>query len=471
MPANSVNRPPDPDNSDLGASGGRHSGAEPPEPAMPLPRSGVRGWLTMCIYQPLFLLVFLLYSPLLLWRGMFSRKAQRSQMRERMGFVPRLAGKRPLVWIHGVSVGEVKAASNFVAKLQEMRPDLDLVISTTTPNGRLVACQEYPNLPVVTYPLDLANFPGRALSRLQPQCVLLMELEIWPNFLQAARKRNIPVAVINGRISERTFKGYRMARGLLPQLDFISKYCVQDRAYQRRLLDLGVDSARVFVTGNMKYDSVDMGQHAEAAARLRPWLSPAGERVLVAGSTHDDEESIVLDVVQSIRSRLSCGVRVVLVPRHPERAVAICEMVKQKGVPIVRWTDAAETLPPLCDDAVVVVDTIGQLQRFYAACDVAFVGGSLVPHGGQNMLEPAALGRATLFGPHTANFRRDVELLLAADAVSQVLDRAGFEVALEQLLGNEKECRRLGERAREVITANQGATARTLDLVVDLVGS
>lgn len=440
-----------------------------PAPAMPLPRSGMRGWLTMGIYQPLFLLAFLLYSPVLLWRGMFSRKSQSSQMRERMGFVPRLAGERPLIWIHGVSVGEVKAASNFVHKLQKLRPDLDLVISTTTPNGRLVAHQEYPDLPVVTYPLDLANFPGRALSRLKPQCVLLMELEIWPNFLQAARKRNIPVAVINGRISERTFKGYRMARGLLPQLDLITKYCVQDRAYQQRLLDLGVDRARVFVTGNMKYDSVDMGQHGDAADELRPWLSPAGERVLVTGSTHDDEESQVLEAVQAIRRREPLGVRVVLVPRHPERSPTICEMVQQKGLPFVRWSEVSESLPPLADDAVVIVDTIGQLQRFYAACDVAFVGGSLVPHGGQNMLEPAALGRATLFGPHTANFRRDVELLLAADAVIQVADRAAFEQALERLLRDEEQCRMLGERARKVITANQGATARTLDLVADLV--
>ncbi|MFT4513453.1 MAG: 3-deoxy-D-manno-octulosonic-acid transferase [Planctomycetota bacterium] len=471
MPVN-----PDPSNPGNGASDSGAGEMQPNQaasamPAMPLPRSGMRGWLTMGIYQPLFLLAFLLYSPVLLWRGMFSRKAQSSQMRERMGFVPRLAGTRPLVWIHGVSVGEVKAASNFVAQLQKLRPDLDLVISTTTPNGRLVAHQEYPDLPVVTYPLDLANFPGRALSRLRPQCVLLMELEIWPNFLQAARKRDIPVAVINGRISERTFKGYRMARGLLPQLDLISKYCVQDRAYQRRLLDLGVDRARVFVTGNMKYDSVDMGQHAEAAAQLRPWLSPAGERVLVTGSTHDDEESVVLEVVKSIRDRASLGVRVVLVPRHPERSAAICEMVQQKGLAFVRWSDAAETLPPLPAEAVLVVDTIGQLQRFYAACDVAFVGGSLIPHGGQNMLEPAALGRATLFGPHTANFRRDVELLLAAEAVIQVRDRAGFEVALERLLRDDEHCRLLGERAREVITANQGATARTLDLVVDLIGS
>jgi 3-deoxy-D-manno-octulosonic-acid transferase len=439
--------------------------------AMPLPRSGLRGWLTMGIYQPLFALAFLLYSPLLLWRLAFARGGASSNMRERMGFVPRLAGERPLVWIHGVSVGEVKAASNFVAKLQQLRPDLDLVISTTTPNGRLVAHQEYPHLPVVTYPLDLANFPGRALSRLRPQCVLLMELEIWPNFLQAARKRDIPVAVINGRISERTFKGYRMARGLLPQLDLISKYCVQDRAYQQRLLDLGVDSSRVFVTGNMKYDSVDMGKHEEAAARLRPWLAPAGESVLVSGSTHDNEESTVLEVVQAIRSRTTLDVRVILVPRHPERSAGICEMVSQKGFDVVRWSAVSETLPALPSGAVLVVDTIGQLQRFYAACDVAFVGGSLIPHGGQNMLEPAALGRAVIFGPHTTNFRRDVELLVAADAVIQVADVPSFEQELERLLCDAEHRQTLGRRARQVISDNQGATKRTLDLVVDLLGA
>jgi len=438
-------------------------------PAMPLPRSGMRGWLTMGIYQPLFLLAFLIYSPVLLWRLMFAGGASRGSILERMGYVPRLAGKRPLVWIHGVSVGEVKAASGFVAQLQKLRPDLDLVISTTTPNGRLVAHQEYPDLPVVTYPLDLANFPGRALSRLRPQCVLLMELEIWPNFLQAARNRDIPVAVINGRISERTFKGYRMARGLLPQLDLITKYCVQDRAYEQRLHDLGVDPARVFVTGNMKYDSVDMGQHEEAAAELRPWLSPNGERVLVTGSTHDDEESAVLDAVLAIRKNSNMVVRTVLVPRHPERSSSICEVVQQKGFVPVRWTEVRDHLRPLADNEVLVVDTIGQLQRFYAACDVAFVGGSLVPHGGQNMLEPAALGRAVIFGPHTANFRRDVELLLAADAVIQVPDRPQFGVQLQALLSDEQMCQGYGERARQVITQNQGATARTLDLVADLV--
>ena len=432
----------------------------------------MRGWLTMGIYQPVFLLAFLLYSPVLLWRIVFARQGQRSSMRERMGFVPPHDRSRPLIWIHGVSVGEVKAAGGFVRELRRSRPDLDLVISTTTPNGRLVAHQEYPDLPVVTYPLDLANFPARALDRLRPRCVLLMELEIWPNFLQAARRRDIPVAVINGRISERTHRGYKLARGLLPQLDLITRFCVQDRAYQERLIDLGVDRARVFVTGNMKYDSVVIGDHATAAAGLRPWLSPNGERVLVSGSTHDDEEAQVLAAITAIRARSAPSVRVVLVPRHPERSPSICDVVQQHGRRPVRWSEVAElnTMPELGERDVVVVDTIGQLQRFYAACDVAFVGGSLVPHGGQNMLEPAALGRAVIFGPHTANFRRDVELLLASEAVVQVPDAAAFADELERLLADEGACRLYGERAREVIARNQGATGRTLELVGDLVG-
>ncbi|MEC8652536.1 MAG: 3-deoxy-D-manno-octulosonic acid transferase [Planctomycetota bacterium] len=451
---------------------GREPAVDAPGAGLSLPRSGLRGWLTLGIYQPLFALAFLFYSPVALWRLMFAPKGQRVSMRERMGRVPRRRDtSRPLVWIHGVSVGEVKAASNFVAELQRLRPDVDLVISTTTPNGRLVARQEYPDLPVVTYPLDLGYFPSRALSRLQPCCVLLMELEIWPNFLQAARKRDIPVAVINGRISERTFKGYRLARALLPQLDLISRYCVQDRAYQRRLLDLGVDHERIFVTGNMKYDSVFMGRFEDAARELRPWLSPAGEQVLVAGSTHEDEEQAVLAACQAFEARGLPAIRVVLVPRHPERAASICELVRGHGREPVRWSEAAADLAALSPADVVVVDTIGQLQRFYAACDVAFVGGSLIPHGGQNMLEPAAQGRAVIFGPHTDNFRRDVELLLAADAVVQVSDRAEFVDQLQQLLEDPERRVAYGERARRVIEQNQGATARTFELVDDLITS
>ena len=221
----------------------------------------------------------------------------------------------------------------------------------------------------------------------------------------------------------------------------------------------------------MKWDSVVMGRHETTAASLRPWLSPDGRPVLVAGSTHADEEVAVLDAVAKVQQRHGTEVRTVLVPRHPERAASICEQVATAGAEPVRWSEVAASRRPLSPRAVVVVDTIGQLQGFYAACDVAFVGGSLIPHGGQNMLEPAAQGRATIFGPHTANFRRDVELLLAAHAVVQVPDRAAFAVELGRLLTDPKARAVLGACALRVIAENQGATARTLDLVQDLLGT
>jgi 3-deoxy-D-manno-octulosonic-acid transferase len=221
----------------------------------------------------------------------------------------------------------------------------------------------------------------------------------------------------------------------------------------------------------MKYDSVVMGQHQATAAQLRPWLSADGRPVLVAGSTHQGEEVAVLEAVAAVRRQHGTEVRTVLVPRHPERAPSICEQVAAAGAEPVRWSEVSATRLPLAPGAVVVVDTIGQLQGFYAACDVAFVGGSLIPHGGQNMLEPAAQGRATIFGPHTANFRRDVELLLAAEAVVQVADRAAFAAELGRLLTDPQARAQLGARAQQVIADNQGATARTLDLLPDLLGT
>jgi 3-deoxy-D-manno-octulosonic-acid transferase len=195
-------------------------------------RGRLRGMLTMGSYQLLFLLVFVGYAPVFFWRVLFDRR-YRSGVWERLGWVAFQATDRPVVWIHGVSVGEVKAAGQFLKVLRRARPDLQIVVSSTTPNGHQVARQEHGDLPVVFYPLDFGPCPGRALDRIRPRCVLLMELEIWPNFLQAAARRGVPVAVINGRISERSFRGYRLLRGLLPQLDLIRSFCVQDSSESR----------------------------------------------------------------------------------------------------------------------------------------------------------------------------------------------------------------------------------------------
>lgn len=434
-----------------------------PAPARKPERRRLASTAAMVLYQFLFVVAFVCYLPVLLWRGALDKR-YRDGFRQRMGRIRIHRTGGDVVWIHGVSVGEVKAAANIIARLRQQRPYLQIVISTTTPNGHRVACQDHPDLQVVFYPLDFGPFPGRALDRVRPRCVLLMELEIWPNFLQAAERRGIPVAVINGRISERTFRGYSRARGLLPQLDLIRTYCVQDHAYRQRLLDLGVDGARVFVTGNMKYDSVKMAQHTAIGGELRRWLLPAGELVLVAGSTHHDEELRLCAAVAKACRGDRTRVRIVLVPRHPERAAAVCDDLRAQSIEVVRWTEN-QAKAPLSPAAVVLVDTIGQLQKFYAAADVAFVGGSLIPHGGQNMLEPAAQGRAVVFGPHVANFRTDVDVLLRAEAAIQVDSDETLAQRLAELFAEPALRAQLGQRAERVITENQGATMRTLQQI------
>ncbi len=426
------------------------------------PGGRLRDVLAMALYQWLYLLGLCVYLPVLGWRSLFDPRYRRG-FGQRMGLVSVRTDGRPVVWIHGVSVGEIKAAANIIARLRRERPDLQIVLSSTTPNGHQVARQEHPDLQVFFYPLDFLHWPGRALDRIRPVCVLLMELEIWPRFLQAAARRSIPVAVINGRISERTFLGYRRARGLLPQLDRIRLFCVQDRAYERRLLDLGVAPASVVVTGNLKYDSVVMGGFEREGARLRAWLAMRGEAVVVAGSTHaDEEEQLAAELASEIAAR---SLRLVVVPRHPERAATVVEALRAQGLMTARWTETDDGKSPLAAGAVLVVDAIGLLQKFYAACDVAFVGGSLIPRGGQNMLEPAAQGRAVLFGPHTDNFKTDVALLLDQRAAIQVPDAADLGRSIRALLEDEEARRRLGQQARAVIAANQGATGRTLDLM------
>ncbi len=427
------------------------------------------GAATLVVYHVLVALLAVVFSPVILWRFTFDRR-YRIGLRERTGVVPPTPADRRAVWIHGVSVGEVKAAATLIEGLRRDHPELDIVVSTTTSTGQKVARELYPDVRVIYYPLDLGWFPGRALDRIRPCCVLLMELEIWPNFLQAAARRRVPVAVINGRISASSFRGYRFVRWLLPQLRFLGLYCVQTEAYRERLLALGVSSDRIVVTGNMKYDGVLLKSAPDESSVLRDWLTRDGRQVLVCGSTHGREDEWVAAAIGRMESAAGDGVRLVTVPRHPERSTAVVDSLRAHGFRTVRWSECnAGDLPKLGNSAVVVVDTIGRLETFYGACDVAFVGGSLVPHGGQNMMEPAALGKPTLFGPHTENFRTDVELLLSADAAVQVEGIESLRPALLRLLEDRTERERIAHRAIDVIRSNQGATDRTLGLLRPLL--
>jgi 3-deoxy-D-manno-octulosonic-acid transferase len=409
----------------------------------------------------------------LVWRLVFDRR-YRGGLTERLGRAPRSAGNRAVLWIHAVSVGELKAARQLIEAVLARHAEFDVVVSSTTPTGRALARQLYPALRSFYYPLDFGPFPWLALRRVRPAAVLLVELEYWPNFLFCAARRGVPVAVVNGRISEQSFRGYRRIRGLAPPFGAISRFCMQDESYRQRLLALGVEAERIFVTGNMKYDAVRLGQEPPLAERLRPWLRSGDALVLVGGSTHGEEERMLLAAAAELGSRLPRPLRLVLAPRHPERAPAVSELITAAGHRVVAWSLAYEALtremqPRLQPTDVVLVDTIGHLEAFYAAGDVAFVGGSLIPRGGQNMLEPAALGRAVVFGPHTSNFRNDVELLLGAGAAEQVASPAALAPALLRLLVDADRRAELARRAVALIRSNQGATARTLDLLAPIL--
>jgi 3-deoxy-D-manno-octulosonic-acid transferase len=256
----------------------------------------------------------------------------------------------------------------------------------------------------------------------------------------------------------------------LPQLPLIDRYCVQDQRYASRLRELGVPESSIHVTGNLKYDGVLLKDPPPESATLARWLSPDGRLVVVGGSTHGDEEQTLALATRAVAGRLGKSLRLVLAPRHPERAAGVLERLGALRLACVSWTKlAGQPLGHLPDDAIVIVDTIGHLEAFYGACDIAFVGGSLVPRGGQNMLEPAALGKPVMFGPHTHNFTTDVRLLAEARAAIEVRDGPDFERQLEVLCRDSALRGEVGRRAVEVIRRNQGATRRTLELLHPLL--
>lgn len=410
-----------------------------------------------------FIVLGVLYLPIFAYRAVCDRDWRRA-IAGRLGFPPRSKPGESVVWIHGVSVGEVKGLSSLVDRVSALRPDLSIVVSTTTSTGQRLARERYRDHRVIHYPLDFGPCPGFAIRRIRPRCIVLMELEIWPRFVHAAVKRGIPVIVVSARISERSFRGYRRARFALPQFDWISQYCVQNEVYRKRLIELGVAESRLTVTGNLKYDNAATPQHTAQADELRAWLAADGRPVLVCGSTHRNEDEMLADAGRAAAKANDCRVRIVIAPRHPDRVPAVLDVLQQRGHQPLRWSDCEQARPALGDE-VLVVDTIGQLEAFYGACDVAFVGGSLVPHGGQNMIEPAALGRAVVFGPHTENFRSEVELLLAAKAALRVEDEEGAREAFRTLFRDEARRQELGDRAAQLVEQNQGAVERTVEIL------
>lgn len=410
--------------------------------------------------------------PYLLWKVAPARgRRHLAGLSERMGRCAPRQGDRPCIWIHGVSVGEIRAAGPLIAALEQQLPGYDIALSTTTGTGQEVARRSYGDRRVFYYPLDLSFAVRRCFDAIRPDLVVLVELEIWPNFLGEAWRRRVPVALVNGRISEKSFRGYRLVRRwLFDPIGKIGRFCVQDEVYAQRIRRLGIPERQIHITGSMKYDQIRVAADADGAAVRRDMGVGGDETVVIGGSTHPGEERALLLAYQRLRAQHP-RLRLVLVPRHTERTEEVRRQIVDLGLQTVTRTERVQAGATTRIDAgaVLLVDTIGELGRLYAAADVVFVGGSLIPHGGQNMLEPAALGKPTVFGPSYENFMEPVERLLAARGARLVPGEAELERTLGELLERPDEAIAMGERGRQAMLSARGATARTVAVIKELV--
>lgn len=415
----------------------------------------MRGLYTVLVYV---LAPFVLIR--LAWRSR-AAAAERRRWPERLGMVNAAIGER-VIWLHAVSVGEVQAVAPLIQALLDRHPRYSLLVTTVTSTGAARVDGLFGSQVVHLYaPYDLPGAVARFLDRIRPRLAVIVETELWPNLFHACGRAGIPLLLVNARLSERSFAGYRRARRLVSAtLTAATHIVAQERRDADRFAALGVERQRITVTGNLKFEQRLPAHVPERARGLRrEW--GIGRPVWIAGSTHAGEEDVVLDAFERVR-RECPDCLLVLVPRHPERCATLTARIRQRGYqPVLRSTGTACE----ADTAVLVADTLGELRLLYAAADLAFVGGSLVPAGGHNLLEPAAAGIPLISGPHVDNFADICERLVTAGACRQVVDAAGLGAAVLDWLQDAGARQRAGERGREVVTANRGALVRVLGVI------
>ena len=424
------------------------------------------------LYTLAIVVLAIVLSPWFLYQALRYRKYV-VNLPQRMGYLPvsfNLDGDES-IWIHAVSVGEALTARALVGDLRERYPSLKIFLSTTTLTGQQIARSRLQDLDgVFFFPFDLPPFVNRTLDIVRPRLFVMMETEIWPNLLRACRKRGIKTVLVNGRISTRSYPRYKMARGLFRRvLADVDKFCMQSDESARRLVDIGADPARVVVTGSLKFESLELPGVAAgrgAGRVLRYFRIAQGRPVFMAASTLKGEEGFVLSAFQAVR-RVHPGALLVMAPRKPERFGEAEALARAEGLRVLRRTDLAVDAEPRGD--VVILDTIGELAHLFQIGTVVFVGGSLVDHGGHNILEPAVHGKAIVFGPHMQNFAEITDAFLRNHAAVQVSSAAELSATVVRLAGDPVERARLGAAARALVEANRGAKPRTLDAIAALL--
>jgi 3-deoxy-D-manno-octulosonic-acid transferase len=418
-------------------------------------------------------------SPYWLLRGKSRDKVLRA-FRQRMGRMPNRNWQGPCVMIHAVSLGEVNATRALVSMLHRARADLNFVITTTTETGFERAKELYgaaANAVVVRYPLDFSSAVNRTLDAVKPTVVALMELEVWPNFIRECQKRDIRVALINGRMTETSYRNYKWIRPVAASMfRRLAGICVQDQTYADRFVDLGAPMGRVLVTGSMKFDTAQITDRIPGARDLADdlGLRLGIDKVWVCGSTGPGEEDAILRVYRSMLMRHP-RLRLLIVPRHPERFDEVASIIEEHRFACIRrsshisaaWLNSP--IPP-----VILGDTIGELRKFYSFADVVFVGRTLVDLGprqhGSDMIEPAALGKPVVVGPFTGNFAEPMSKFVESDAIRVVANEEELERITGVLLSTPDEGLAMAQRAVAVIRKQQGATLRHAEVILGLIG-
>jgi 3-deoxy-D-manno-octulosonic-acid transferase len=392
----------------------------------------------------------------------------RTGLRERFGHVSpdvvsALHGRRPL-WLHAVSVGEVIAAVPLVNALRQRFPHLPILISTVTETGQATAREKMAAAACLYFPLDYPWVVHQVIARLQPRLFLMVETEIWPNFLRELVRQAIPAMLVNGRISPRSFRGYRHLRPFMRRvLPAISSFTMQTNLDAERIIAIGAAPSRVHITGNIKYDLALEALTSADEHALRADLGIGEAPVFMAGSTHRGEEDIVIAAYRQVRAQVP-ALRLLLAPRHLDRLDQVEALLREHQLTVYRrshgYLSSQSGAAP-----VLLLDTIGELAKLYAVGTVVFVGGSFAPIGGHNVLEPAAHRKAILFGPHMHNFHQIAEALLEAGGALQVHNPKALGEHVSMLLRQPERRQALGEAAYQVLCANQGAIARTVALI------
>ena len=416
-------------------------------------------YLLNCVY----LLALLLTLPFWIFKALTTGKYREGLGRKLRGAPPKVAGSGPVVWLHAVSVGEVLLLGPLLARLRRRRPDWQLVVSTTTNTGYAVAREKLSDATVFYAPLDFTWAVRRVMDGLSPQLLVLAELELWPNLLLEARRRRLPVAVINARLGERSYHGYRKLGTLLkPALAAVRWWGAQTDIYAERIAELTTGAhTSIVVTGSMKYEGAPTDRANTKTQNLRQLLGfSTNERVFLAGSTQPGEEEIALSAFLQLQAEYP-ELRLILVPRQKDRFDAVADWLRRQDTEHVRRSDIIQ--PRTASAPVTLVDTIGELSALWGLADYAFVGGSLTgARGGQSMIEPAGYGVPTCFGPETWNFQDTVDKLLQARAAVQLQTAEDLLPTLRSWLTDPATADRLGENARQFILSQQGAIDATV---------